>query len=85
MKRMSIERQMKAMEIISKWHDYDLNFNMDIKFNYGIRINNLASFGCCEIKDLSKAGFLVSITSNLGHTEDGYGFQVNVYDRQLKS
>ena len=62
---------MKAIEIMSKWHDYDLDFNMDIKYNYGIRVNNLASFGICEVNDLRKAGFRISITSNLGHTDDG--------------
>lgn len=70
---------MKAMEIISKWHKYDLDFNMDIKYNYNIRVNNLATFGSCEVDDLRKAGFHVSITTNLGHTDDGYGFQVSVF------
>lgn len=76
---MSIERQMKAIDIMRKWHDYDLDFNMDIKYNCGIRVNNLASFGICEVIDLIKAGFRISITSNLGHTDDGYGFQVNIF------
>lgn len=74
---------MKAIEIMSKWHEYDLDFNMHIKNNYGIRVNNLATLGSCEVNDLRKAGFLVSITSNLGHTEDGYGFQVNIFESQL--
>lgn len=79
MKTMSIKRQMKAMDIMSKWHDYDLDFNMNIEYNYGIRVNNLGSFGICELEDLMKAGFRVSIMSNLGHTDDGYGFQVNIF------
>ena len=76
---MSIERQMKAIEIMSKWHDYDLDFNMDIQYNYGIRVNNAAAFGILELDDLREAGFRVSITSYLGHTDDGYGFQVNIF------
>lgn len=71
---------MEAIEIMSKWHEYDMDFNMSIQYNYGIRVNNLATLGSCEVKDLIKAGFLVSITSNLGHTEDGYGFQVMVFE-----
>lgn len=70
---------MKAMEIMSKFHDYDLDFNMHIENNYGIRVNNLAQLSSYEINYLTREGFLVSITSNLGHTEDGYGFQVNVF------
>lgn len=70
---------MKAMEVMSKFHAYDLDFHMDIKYNYGIRISNLASFGGNEINYLINAGFLVSITTNLGHTDDGYGFQVCIF------
>lgn len=71
---------MEAMEILSKFHAYDLDFNMDIEYNYGINVNNLSSFGGTEVNDLRKAGFLVSITTNLGQTDDGYGFQVRVFD-----
>lgn len=67
------------MKILSKYHDYDLDFNMHIEYNYCLRVNNLAVLCSGEISDLRDAGFLVSITSNLGHTDDGYGFQVNVY------
>lgn len=70
---------MKAMEIISKFHAYDLDFHMDIKYNHGIRISNLASFGGNEINYLTESGFLVSITTNLGHTDAGYGFQVCIF------
>lgn len=71
---------MEAIEIMSKWHDYDMDFNMSIQYNYGINVNNLAILCSSEVKDLIKAGFLVSITSNIGHTDDGYGFQLKVFE-----
>lgn len=76
---MSIERQMKAMEMMSKWHAYDLDFNMDIKHNYGIRVNNLATFSSVEANSLSRLGFRVSITTNLGRTDTGFGFEVCIF------
>lgn len=79
MKRMSIERQMKAMEIMSKFHAYELDFHMDIKHDHGIRVSNLATLGSNEVNYLINAGFLFSITTNLGHTDDGYGFQVCIF------
>lgn len=70
---------MEAMEILSKYYDFDLDFNMNIKYNYCIRVNNLATFSSYEMNYLTEAGFLVTITTNIGHTDDGYGFLVCIF------
>lgn len=70
---------MKVMEIMQKKHEYTLDFSMSTDCQWRLLVNNLACFCCDEMEQLKKEGFYCSVYSNIGHTEDGFGFQVSIF------
>ena len=72
---------MQAIEILKSKHGYDLDFSTPLDFDYKLEISNIATFTCDEMKALFDAGFLCNVYSNIGHTEDGFGFKVVIFDK----
>lgn len=76
---MSIEDQTSAMTLLSSLYGYDLDFQMNTECDYKIIVTNIVGISDNEIKELKDAGFHTSIYTNLGETNDGYGFNINIY------